>query len=96
MTKLELVKEISKETGCNPQEVMMIVEALMLSVKKSLSKGENVYLRGFGSFILKHRAEKVARNISKNTMVVVPEHDTPFFKPCKEFIHSISGLEEYK
>lgn len=94
MTKNELVKQISNETGCTPQEVLMIVEALMVSVKKSLSNSENVYLRGFGSFILKHRAEKVARNISNNTSIIVPEHDIPFFKPCKEFVMSVSGLEE--
>lgn len=85
MTKAEVVNEISLKTGTDRKEVLQIVEGFMESVKASLANGENVYLRGFGSFILKHRAEKVARNINKNTSVVVPAHDVPTFKPSRDF-----------
>lgn len=92
MTKAELCKKISDQTGCDMQSVSAIVESLMLSVKGSLEKGENVSLRGFGSFILKRRAEKMARNISKNTTVIVPAHDIPVFKPAKDFMGQVSKL----
>ena len=85
MTKAEIVNEISLKTGAGRKEVLQIVEGFMESVKASLASGENVYLRGFGSFILKHRAEKVARNINKNTSVVIPAHDVPAFKPSRDF-----------
>ena len=85
MTNAEIVNEISLKTGTDRKEVLQIVEGFMESVKASLINGENVYLRGFGSFILKHRAEKVARNINKNTSVVIPAHDVPHFKPSKDF-----------
>lgn len=85
MTKAEIVNEISLKTGTDRKEVLQIVEGFMESVKASLINGENVYLRGFGSFILKHRAEKVARNINKNTSVIIPAHDVPHFKPSKDF-----------
>ena len=85
MTKAEIVNEISLKTGTDKKEVLQIVEGFMESVKTSLTNGENVYLRGFGSFILKHRAEKVARNITKNTTMIVPAHDIPAFKPSKDF-----------
>lgn len=85
MTKAEVVNEISLKTGTDRKEVLQIVEGFMESVKASLASGENVYLRGFGSFIVKHRAEKVARNINKNISVVVPAHDVPAFKPSKDF-----------
>ena len=94
MTKAELCKKITDQTGCDMQSVSAIVESLMVSVKGSLEKGENVYLRGFGSFILKRRAEKTARNISKNTTVIVPAHDIPAFKPAKEFTDLISKLKD--
>ncbi|EJW95265.1 DNA-binding protein HU [gut metagenome] len=94
MTKAELCKKISDQTGCDMQSVSAIVESLMVSVKGSLEKGENVYLRGFGSFILRRRAEKTARNISKNTTVIVPAHDIPAFKPAKEFTDLISKLKD--
>ena len=94
MTKAELCKKISDQTGCDMQSVSAIVESLMVSVKGALEKGENVYLRGFGSFILKKRAEKTARNISKNTTVIVPAHDIPAFKPAKEFTDLISKLKD--
>lgn len=85
MTKAEIVNEISLKTGVDKRKALMIVEGFMESVKKSLENGENVYLRGFGSFILKHRAEKVARNITKNTTMIVPAHDVPHFKPSRDF-----------
>ncbi|WP_418208419.1 HU family DNA-binding protein [Bacteroides sp.] len=94
MTKAELCKKISDQTGCDMQSISAIVESLMVSVKGSLEKGENVYLRGFGSFILRRRAEKTARNISKNTTVIVPAHDIPAFKPAKEFTDLISKLKD--
>ncbi|MCQ2329757.1 MAG: integration host factor subunit beta [Paludibacteraceae bacterium] len=89
MTKAEVVNEIAKTTGVNKEVVLNTVEAFMESVKGSLAKGENVYLRGFGSFIVKKRAEKTARNISKNTTITIPEHNIPAFKPSKEFMGQV-------
>ena len=85
MTKAEIVNEISLKTGTDRKEVLQIVESFMDNVKISLANGENVYLREFGSFIVKHLAEKVARNINKNISVVVPAHDVPAFKPSDSF-----------
>ena len=85
MTKAEIVNEISKSTGIEKATVLQVVEGLMTAVKDSLAHGENVYLRGFGTFQLKHRAEKVGRNINKNTTVVIPAHNIPFFKPADSF-----------
>lgn len=85
MTKAEIVNEIHLRTGTERKEVLQIVEGFMESVKTSLSNGENVYLRGFGSFIVKHRAEKVGRNINKNTGLIVPAHDIPAFRPSDSF-----------
>lgn len=85
MTKADVVNQISKDTGIDKTTVSKIVESYMDSIKDSLTKGENVYLRGFGSFIVKARAEKVARNISKNTTIVIPAHNIPAFKPSKSF-----------
>lgn len=86
MTKADIVNEISKSTGIDKATVLSTVEAFMEAVKNSLSSEENVYLRGFGSFIVKERAEKTARNISKNTTIVIPAHSIPAFKPAKSFI----------
>lgn len=85
MTKADIVNEISKETGIDKFTVLKSVESFMTIVKKSLAKEQNVYLRGFGSFIIKQRAEKTARNISKNTSIVIPAHNIPSFKPAKTF-----------
>lgn len=85
MTKAEIVNEISLKTGADKKEVLQIVEGFMESVKTSLTNGENVYLRGFGSFVVKHRAEKVARNITNNTTMIIPAHDIPAFKPSDSF-----------
>ena len=89
MTKAYIVNSISQKTGIDKPTVLNIVEAFMTSVKESLANEENVYLRGFGSFILKKRAQKTARNISKNTTIIIPEHNIPAFKPAKTFMHEI-------
>lgn len=85
MTKIEIVKEVSKSTGIEANTVMAVLEGFMTTVKGSMAKGENVYLRGFGTFEVKTRAAKTARNITKNTTVIIPEHKVPAFKPCPEF-----------
>lgn len=85
MTKEEIVKRIIEKTGVSKEEVLSSIEGLMDAIKVSLSEGENVYLRGFGSFIVKHRKEKTARNISRNTTLIIPAHDIPAFKPAKDF-----------
>ncbi|MGM9805258.1 MAG: HU family DNA-binding protein [Candidatus Aphodosoma sp.] len=85
MTKADIVNEIAKTTGVGKEDVSNIVEAFMVCVKDSLAKEDNVYLRGFGSFIVKRRAEKTARNISKNITIKIPAHNIPAFKPSKEF-----------
>ena len=85
MTKADIVSEIAKSTGVEKVQVQAIVEAFMESIKTSLTQKNNVYLRGSGSFIVKKRAKKVARNISKNTTITIPEHNIPAFKPAKSF-----------
>lgn len=85
MTKAEIVTEIAKTTGIEKSAVLTVIEQFMTSVKESLAKGEDVHLRGFGSFIVKRRAEKTARNISKNTALVIPAHNIPAFKPAPAF-----------
>ena len=85
MTKADIVSEIAKSTGVEKVQVQAIVEAFMDSIKTSLTNKNNVYLGGFGSFIVKKRAKKVARNISKNTTITIPEHNIPAFKPAKSF-----------
>ena len=89
MTKADIVREIAKKTGIENATVLASVEAFMETVKESLAKEENVYLRGFGSFILKKRAAKTARNISKNTTLIIPEHNIPAVKPAKTFAEMI-------
>lgn len=89
MTKADLVNEIAEKTGVEKVAVQATVEALMKSVKNSLSSGQNVYLRGFGSFIVKRRAEKKGRNITKNKTIVIPEHYIPAFKPAKTFADKV-------
>ena len=91
MTKAETGNDISNETGIDKATVLTTVEAFMSSVKGSIENGENVYLRGFGSFILKKRAKKTARNISKNTTIIIPEHNIPAFKPAKTFVNSVKA-----
>ena len=88
MTKAEIVNEVAKATGIEKVTVQTVVEATMESVKSSIIKGNPVYLRGFGSFIIKHRAQKAARNITKKTTMTIPEHDIPAFKPSKSVMFS--------
>lgn len=89
MTKAELVRAVSQETGVDQASVLASIEGMMQVIKETMQNKENVYLRGFGTFDLKHRAEKAARNISKNTTIIVPAHDIPHFKPCKEFLDAL-------
>jgi DNA-binding protein HU-beta len=91
MTKADIVNEISKNTGIEKVTVQKAVEAFMETVKDSLVKDRNVYLRGFGSFIVKKRAKKTARNISRNTTIIIPEHYIPSFKPAKSFVNKVKG-----
>ena len=91
MTKIEIVREIASKTGLEKKDVLVIVESLMETIKTSMTNGEEVFLRGFGSFIIKHRANKTARNISKNTTIIIPAHDIPAFRPSKEFIDQVNG-----
>ena len=88
-TKADIVNEIAKSTGAEKVLVQTIVEAFMDNVRNSLIENKHVYLRGFGSFIIKKRAQKVARNISKNTTVTIPEHNIPAFKPSKSFVAKV-------
>ena len=90
MTKAEIVTEIARTTGIDKSNVLEIVEKFMVVVKDSLAHGDNVYLRGFGSFITKERAEKTARNISKNTTIIIPAHKIPFFKPADAFKEEVA------
>ena len=89
MTKAELVTKISENLGLEKNEVLATVENLMTEIKNSLNTGENVYLRGFGSFIVKERAEKTGRNILKNTTIKIPAHHVPAFKPAKVFVDGV-------
>lgn len=94
MTKAEIVSKISDRLGLEKGDVQATVEALMDEVKSSLETGENVYLRGFGSFIIKKRAEKTGRNISKNTTIRIPAHNIPAFKPAKVFVEGVKAKTE--
>ncbi len=89
MTKAEIVTNISEKSGIEKADVLRVVEDLMKEVKNSLESGNNVYLRGFGSFTVKTRAEKTGRNISKNTTIKIPAHNIPAFKPAKVFVEGV-------
>lgn len=91
MTKADIVQNIAKQTGLDKHTVLTCVEEFMAQVRNSLADGEAVYLRGFGSFIVKRRAEKTARNISAEKSIIIPAHDIPAFKPAKEFVKQVSG-----
>ena len=91
MTKADIVSNISDNTGLDKTDVQITIEKFMEQVKKSIEGGNNVYLRGFGSFIIKTRAEKIGRNISKNTAVKIPSHNIPAFKPAKIFIEGVKS-----
>ncbi len=96
MTKAHIVANISEKLGLEKGEAQKVVELFMETVKDSLAKGDNVYLRGFGSFITKKRAEKVGRNISKKTSVVIPAHFIPAFKPSKTFVEQVKSNVKVK
>ena len=89
MTKADIVKQIAERTGVEREVVSTIVENFMEQIRLSMIHGENIYLRGFGTFLLKQRAEKVARNISKNTTIAVPAHTVPVFKPSPDFVKAV-------
>ena len=89
MTKVEIVAEIAAKTGIEKQLVMQVVEGMMETIKTSMINDEEVFFRGFGSFIIKHRAAKTARNISKNTTMVISAHNIPAFKPAKSFVEKL-------
>ena len=91
MTKAEIVSKVAKATGVEKATVNAVVQSFMEIVQDSLAKEKPVYLRGFGSFIIKHRAQKTARNILEETTMVIPEHDIPAFKPSKTFIEMIKN-----
>jgi DNA-binding protein HU-beta len=91
MTKAEIIAEISNKTGLEKVDVQETVEAFFKVVKNAMIGGENVYVRGFGSFVVKKRAEKTARNISKNTAIIIPEHFVPSFKPAKVFVEKVKN-----
>src|SRR5436189_4986545 len=93
MTKAELVAEISTKTGIEKTVALQVVEAAMKVVKTTMADGENVYLRGFGSFIVKRRAQKIGRIISKNTTIVIPAHNIPAFKPAKTFAAKVKNAK---
>ena len=94
MTKADIVNEIAKKTGIEKVTAQRTVEEFMDAVKESMVAGKNVYLRGFGSFIVKKRAKKTARNISKNTTIIIPEHFIPAFKPSKSFINQVKDTNK--
>jgi DNA-binding protein HU-beta len=91
MTKADLVSEITDKTGVEKIAVQAIVESLMTTIIDAMKSGENVYLRGFGSFVIKKRAEKTGRDISKNTTLIIPEHFVPTFKPAKTFVNGVKN-----
>ncbi|MDC1325098.1 MAG: HU family DNA-binding protein [Flavobacteriales bacterium] len=96
MTKADIVAKISDKLGMEKGDVQATVETFMAEVKTSLEGGDNVYLRGFGSFIVKTRAEKTGRNISKNTTIKIPAHNIPAFKPAKVFVEGVKSKVEVK
>jgi len=89
MTKAQLVAHVAQETGLNKEDVLKTIETCIVSIKNKLTEGEAIHLRGFGSFMLKTRAQKSARNILQNTTIIVPAHKIPAFKPSKQFIEQI-------
>ena len=96
MRKADLVNQISEKTGIPKVDVLVTLETMFKEVKDTLSQGENIYIRGFGSFITKKRAAKIGRNIKKNIAVHIPEHYIPAFKPAKEFVAEVKKLQSGK
>lgn len=93
MTKIEMVKIVAQKTGIDQVTVLAAVEGIVDTIKEALVEKENVYIRGWGTWTLKHRAKKTARNISKNTTLVIEAHDIPYFKPCKEFLKTVAAAK---
>lgn len=93
MTKIEMVKIVAQKTGIDQVTVLAAVEGIVDTIKEALVEKENVYIRGWGTWTLKHRAQKTARNISKNTTLVIEAHDIPYFKPCKEFLETVAAAK---
>jgi len=91
MTKADLISEITEKTGVEKIAVQATVESLMTTIVDAMESGENVYLRGFGSFVIKKRAEKTGRDILKNTTIIIPEHYVPTFKPAKTFVDGVKN-----
>jgi len=96
MRKIDLINQISDKTGIPKVDVMVTLETMFKEVKETLGKGENIYIRGFGSFITKKRAAKIGRNIKRNIAVHIPEHFIPAFKPAKEFVQEIKASKNIK
>ena len=96
MTKADVISQIAEKTGIDKADVTTTVETLFAVVKDSMAEGENIYVRGFGSFVNKKRAKKIARNISKNTAIVIDEHYVPNFKPSKVFVEQIKTSDQVK
>jgi DNA-binding protein HU-beta len=96
VTKAEVIAEIAEKTGIEKADVQNAVEAFFTVIKSSMSQGENIYIRGFGSFVNKKRAKKIARNISKNTAIIIEEHYVPSFKPAKVFIEKVKASDKLK
>ncbi|NVJ46940.1 HU family DNA-binding protein [Roseivirga sp.] len=96
MTKADVINQIADKTGIDRSDVTTTVETLFAVVKDSMAEGENIYVRGFGSFVNKKRAKKIARNISKNTAIVIDEHFVPSFKPSKVFIEQVKSSSKVK
>lgn len=93
MRKADLINKIAEKTNIPKVDVLITLETMFKEIKASLTKGENIYIRGFGSFITKKRAAKIGRNIKKNTAVQIPAHFIPAFKPAKEFVQEVKKLE---
>ncbi len=93
MRKADLINNIAEKTGIPKVDVLVTLEAMFKEIKESLTNGENIYIRGFGSFITKKRAAKIGRNIKKNVAVHIPEHYIPAFKPSKEFVGEVKKLK---
>jgi DNA-binding protein HU-beta len=96
VTKAEVITEIAQKTGIDKADVAHTVEAFFNVVKQAMAEGENIYVRGFGSFVNKKRARKIARNISKNTAIIIDEHFVPSFKPAKVFVEKVKSSEKLK
>jgi len=96
MTKADLITKISEETGLERNEVSRAVGSMMEFIKSSLTNGQNVYLRGFGSFVVRERKQKTGRNISKNTTIIIPAHNIPSFKPAKVFVEQVKNKVKVK